>query len=330
MTTTEELWFPLQKIEYDITNARIEATLTNTLAAPFSLVQWTTFITDDGLLFKSDAAITIPAASVSGGDEASWGTVTVVLEALAYQENWLPIGERGNLHVDTHLYIKNLSESMEDKLIYAIPDKLLKEWVTIERGVVRENDVASVEESLRRNLQQRKKELLYEHVKQGDRIIVPFDDLISLYVEDFSTTTPAWSTWSTVEWEVTYRIEYASIARSDLEKAIHVYLDQRPQQMLSLLALQRQNVIFYDPRKTGTGVYIVPTKFDVLRGYNFTQDSTNLLEDIRAKIAGKTKEEAQQIMITYEQIGNVDISIRPPRYDTLPPVASRINFSRQK
>lgn len=330
ITTTEELTFPLQKIEYEITNARIEATITNTLPSAFSLVQWTTFTTEEGIIFKTDVAVTIPAAEAVDWENIILWTTKVYLDALPYQENWLPIGERGNLHADTHLYIKNLAESNEDKLIYAIPDKLIQQWATTERGIVHENDVANVEASLRNMLQQRKKELLYQHVKQWERIIVPFDELITLEVQNFSTTTPAGSTWSTVEWEVTYRIDYVSISRADLEKSIHKYLSQRPQDVLTLLALQRQNIIFYTPRETWTGVYIVPTKFDVLRGYNFSDDTTNLLEDMRAKIAGKTKQEAHAILIWYEQVWNIDITIRPPRYDTLPPIASRIDFSRKK
>lgn len=64
---------------------------------------------------------------------------------------------------------------------------------------MREDDVSRVQDSLRKTLQQRKKELLYQHANDSDLILLPFDDMISLHVEDFSTRTPAGSTGSLVE-----------------------------------------------------------------------------------------------------------------------------------
>ncbi len=322
--TTESMAYPIQKIDYEITNAVIEATLYNTMPSTYSLIQGTTFVTKDGIPFKTNEAISLPAW-VSEEEPSS---VTIMLEALPYEDDGIPVGQRWNLQKDAVLYIKQLPESSKSHLIYATPTQLIQKWSTTEHGTVRASDLDSIQVSLNRTLQLRKKELLYQHVKNPQFFVLPFDDMISLHIDKFSTPTPVGSTWSTVEWEVTYSIDYATVSRKDISDAMHTYVGQRPQNDLSLLALQRQSVIFYSKRAISTGVYVVPTKVDLLWWYNFSSDATNLIEDMRSKIAWKTREEAKAILLAYPQVWDVRIRIRPPWYETLPPVSARIDFTR--
>ena len=47
---------------------------------------------------------------------------------------------------------------------------------------------------------------------------------------------------------------------------------------------------------------------------------------MKSKITGINKKKARDILLKYDEVQDVDISISPPRYDTLPQVKSRIKF----
>jgi hypothetical protein len=103
----------------NITNAQEHAqgsvTLYNTTDIEYAIIAGTTFITDNGLLFKSKSKFTIPPKI----SDTTPGQVTIELKAADADISSQIMGEKGNIPKDTTLYIKNLKSSYFLKSIYA-------------------------------------------------------------------------------------------------------------------------------------------------------------------------------------------------------------------
>ena len=70
----------------------------------------------------------------------------------------------------------------------------------------------------------------------------------------------------------------------------------------------------------------MPTKMSVIRGYDFSKDYNGIKEDMKNKIIGKKKDDAQKLLLDYEEIGSILIKISPPWSDMIPSIRSRVRF----
>jgi hypothetical protein len=86
----------------------------NTLPTPFLLKAGTTFMTDEGLLYASKSALSLPAAV---GKVPSKQEVILVAKRIDMHD--VGIGERGNIGQDKRLYIAKIPQSRYAQAIYA-------------------------------------------------------------------------------------------------------------------------------------------------------------------------------------------------------------------
>ena len=108
------------------TNARGTATLYNELVADQALKPNTRFISDDGVVFRSESWINIPWAKEDNGITQIW-TIEVTLAADISDEAGRIIGSRGNIPTGTILSIPGLKFN-RDK-VYAKTDSPFLGWM---------------------------------------------------------------------------------------------------------------------------------------------------------------------------------------------------------
>ncbi len=313
----------VQNITYTNTNAKGTVKITNKLPSPFSLIGKTKFVDAEWIIFESDERFTIPAAE---GETPSETYITVT--AAEIQEDGAMIGERGNIPDGTKLLIKNLPESAQQEAVVGIAVRDFAGGSTSATGTVISQDVEQIEANIIAYMEDKKKDHIKEMVDISDKEILLFDEFIHLNIQEFVTSANVWAVTAFIEGKVTATVEFAYVKHEDLEAAVTTYLEQRPSENLQLLGFDTNSISFYDliPHTYLTGVYLIPTKMNAIRWYNFTSDNSGLLPEIRSKIAGSVRDVAEQRILEYEEISQADIRISPPWYNTLPQVKSRIEF----
>lgn len=312
----------VQNISYDIENAHGTIEIFNTLPERISLLDKTKFIDDTGMLFTADTAI-----NLAPGTPEVPSTTFISVTALPYTNQWEIIWELGNIPKDTTLWIKNLPESMLQKNIYALSTNDFKQWVTNATWTVIAEDITKMENKIIDYMNEKTKENLKKWFDQQDKKILFFDDFISLSIDKFITTSHIGDATSFIEWEVKASINFIYIEETDLITAVDTYLQERPSNNQFLVDYDENSLTFYDIQKRPSDdVFFIPTKLNTIRWYNFKDDHNNLIEEIKAKIVGMKRDEVKNTLLKYDDIQDVDISISPPRYDTMPQVKSRIKF----
>lgn len=316
----------VSNITFDVTPAKGFITFYNTTNSPISLLASTKLVTDEGVLFQTDERVDLPAWT----KENPW-QVSVSVTALETLEDWSPIGELGNIEKETVLRIKNLPESMAAKQVYAIATVDFAGWSTTATWTVVLEDIERIEQIMMQYMEDNKSSYLKEHLRDANHILFPFPELLTLEINEFITTSSVGDAATFVEGKIKATIKYAYVTRNDIQKAVDVYLKQRPSQWMTLFDYDKHSVTFFELRQTlFTGHYLIPTKTNVVRGYDFTEDRNGILEEVKGKIVGLNKEDARSLILTYPEISQATISLSPPRYDTLPQVTSRITVRTQE
>lgn len=312
----------VQNIEFSTIEATGKITLYNTTDESISLLPQTTLVTPTDLVFKTDARVTIPPGTI----DIPWkNSVTVTAEA--FTEKGIIIWELGNIAQDTVLRIKNLPQSMQEKRVYATASSVFKWWLTQAKWSVITNDIDVIEDKILTYMQDKKKEVLQNTIIEKEEFILLYDEYIWLIVEEFITTSNAWDITSFIEWEIKAHITYRYVKQKDITKAVDTYIAKRNSNNLTLLNYDFNSLTFYNIHKeTQGGEIYIPTKLNIVRGYNFEDDVNKLVPEMKAKIAGKNSQQVKELLLEYEEIDDVTITISPPWYDTLPDVASRINL----
>ena len=121
-------------------------------------------------------------------------------------------------------------------------------------------------------------------------------------------------------------IIYHYIKQEDFDRAINHYFAQRSTQSLRLVSIQPESLKMFDPIVVATGVYSIPMTVSTFRSYNFQSDIGGILSQITQHIAGVSKEQARQEILSYPDVSVAKIVVSPFWYQTIPSIKSRIEF----
>lgn len=311
---------------YEIENAVWSLRIENSLPYPFSLLPNTRFVIDEDIIYVSSQRVEIPA-----GREWNPGTAIVEVEANSHRENGIPIWSDGNIPKWSELIIKNLSESYTDRKLLAYATKDFSGGDTITRGTVIQDDIDKIEQKIIDAMASNKEEFITSIYRDQEYIAMPFDEMYDLDIQEFLTTSTVWDIVSLIDGKVNANLAFRSIARSDLEKGIYTFLDQRDPNIKRQYDINRNSVTFYDPirmEEEDLGIYyfLIPTKVEMIHHYDFVIDPYQITLEMKDKIVGKSKTEAIQIIKEYEEVWSVDIRISPSWFNLIPTSKSRIRF----
>ena len=320
---TTSLWLDIADITYTTSPAQWSIRIINTLPSSYSLVQWTQFVTDQWNVYRSDTSIEIPA----------WTSqdpviVSARLTSTEVNDLWVRQWEDANILEWTRLRIKNLSESMVMQWIRAESIDRFEGWRVKANWVVSENDIATLRRQLEDTMDENKRNYLNQATQwDSDYFNLPFDRFISFTPTRFETDAEQWDDLIQIQWTITGELTYHRIARSDLINAMKNHLLERPLVWYRLMDTDQWSLRMYDLIETPTtGQYYMPTRLNTIRGYDFENDQNGIESEIIQRIAWRSRDEAQSIILWYEQVQQATISMSPPWYDTLPESTERITI----
>jgi hypothetical protein len=317
-----EMTINVQNINFVTTQAKGEVIIYNTLAEPLSLIANSKLIGPDDILFTTDTSVEVP-----GWSTALPGTARVQVTALSARENGEPIGEEGNIAKHTRLLIKNLPTSNETEEIFAEASMAFVGWSTEAQGTVLAEDIEKIEEKITDYVQEKRKEILQSTFTQRDGYILLFDDLITVDIQEFITTSHEGEKTAFIDGKLKGNIDFFFVKWADLLQGITTYIAQRPSEELFHIIPDPNSVTFFTyTHNEAYDFLVIPTKVDLIYNYNFSRDGNGVLQEIREKIAWLATNEALRILMDYPEIGTAKIRISPSWYTTLPSLWAKIRF----
>lgn len=310
-------------ITYETQPAKWTVSIINTLPEEYSLIAWTQLITDQWIIYRTDVGVNIPAWSTENPTSQSVSITWEEFNAYGVRQ-W----EESNSIWWTRLWVRNLSESMVMQAIWAQVDTSLEWWSVIANWVVSEADIEQLKENLIETMDSDKKQYLNKATQDDTKnIILPFDEFIEFIPERFTTDAESGDALIQLEWAVEWKLIYHQIPKTSLISNISDYVQERPLPGNTLLTYDMWSLRIYDLIQTPTtGQYYMPTRLNTVWWYDFENDQNILTSEIIDRIKWLSLTDAEKVILSYSQILDIDISMSPPRYDTLPNTEERIRF----
>lgn len=321
ITYKYELSISTKNIKYIQNPSRWEVKLINKTEKKYSFVPQTRLVTDDWIVFQTSNRNEIPA-----GSEENPSETIIKIKAMEKDENWIFIWERWNLNTWTLLYIKNLSQSLYLKKIYAQVENPIFWWKLSSQWTVSQADIDMLSWRLISYINQNKKDIISKNFEIEWWILIWFNDLISNQIKQIVIENKTWDQTSTIKWYIIADINFYYTYRDNISQWFSKHISQRPSEKSKLITIDKNTLVFFEDIKKEWDVIVIPTKIDIIQWYDFSKDINWILEDIKTKIVSKDKEYAEKTILSYPEIAWTDIKIRPPRYNTLPKLKSRIEF----
>lgn len=296
----------------------------NNTERDYSFLPNTRFITDDWLLFKITRWLNLPAAF----NWVPWeARITVI--AMEKDDMWSLMWPRWNIKQNTLMYIKNLKQSFFLKDIHAIAIEDFEWWSLSSEWVITSWDINLLSWKLYDYINNNKVDIVKSNFRLNDTILLTLDDIISTEILNINLPDNVWEKSSAVKGSITARMVFSYVQREDLVEAFKTYSLQRPSDKVKTLNIDKNSLTFFyedDTVKQLNNLYIIPTKINIIQGYDFEKDVNGIMDDVREKIAWKTKKEAINILLDSQEVSSANIQIRPLWYATIPRIKSRINI----
>ncbi|MDR2190334.1 MAG: hypothetical protein LBP53_03990 [Candidatus Peribacteria bacterium] len=235
--------------------------------------------------------------------------------------------------------IRNINESYYLKEIRAESMEQFQGGSTQSIGSITDKDIATLTGKLVEQVYKQKMNIVSQNFAIPDGILLPFESITTTKFNDIIVNQSGVKDTPTIKGTayITYTFHY--IYRKDLSKAFITYLNERPSEKIQVLNIDKSSIKFIkdsssfeegELKKNGTTL-IIPTQINSIQGYDFSQDTNNILPEIKTTIAGKGVEEARSYMLSTfpKEIGSVKITVAPLRYTSIPTIKSRIKIEIQ-
>lgn len=324
-------WFIDYKYEMSLSVANIkhlqnpsqgQLRIINKTDQEYSFIKNTRFETSDGIAFKSNDRFKIPAAYWENR-----GETTINVTAMEQDAQGFIIGAKGNISKDTKAYIKLLKNSYYLKEVYGEAVEQFS-WGNVEsQGTITTKDIDILSGKLVEYINKQKRNIVNQNFNLENNLLLNFDNLIVSQIKNITVYNKEWEKVPQIKWSIIARLNFIYIKTNDLLDGVRKYLNQRPSEKVELINIDKNSIMFFNDIKEDKGVYIIPTKVSVIQWYNFSKDINGVLDSLKSRILGMDKNEAKEIILAYPEISNALIKVRPPRYNTLPKLKSRIKIN---
>ncbi len=285
----------------------------------YSFVPNTRFETSDGRMFQS-----LDWFKLWPGTQRVPGEVIIAVKAMEKDVNGAYMWVRGNIDKWTRMYIKNLKASFYLKDVYAESIENFTGGAYHTEWKVTAEDIAVLSGKLYDYIQKQKKNIVNQNFTIDGAILLPFSELMHVDILWVSVKNKAGEDTSQVQGTIVARLHFVYIKSKDLLDAVGKYIKQRPSEKVQLVTIDTNTLSFFDNIKFKNGIYVIPTKIDVIQWYNFEYDVNGVLEDIKDAILWKQEDEARKIILDYPEISTVHLRVKPIWYSEVPKLKSRI------
>jgi hypothetical protein len=321
-----EMIISASNLEYIQNPSRGRVRIYNTSDQEYNLVANTRFVTDDGRMFQATRPFTIPAKE--------WGVVgeTIIsLQAMENDNEGIIMGSRGNIPTGTRLYVRNLTKSYFTKEIYAEAMESFTGGTTSSTGSIGSGDYQILAQKLHEYISGQKYTIVAQQFPYSDSIFLRIPDLVSYTINDIQIDDSTSNDKPLLKGTVYANMNFSYVTWQDFQNAVNTYTAQRPSDKVEIISVDKNSLTFFnDDIKFVDGVYILPTKISLIQGYDFLQDINGIISTIKRRIISLPEEEARKIILEYPEISTVRIVIRPPWYNSIPRLKSRIMTRIQK
>ncbi len=315
----------VKNIRYLQNPSRWQIKIYNTTDSALWLKPNTKLITDDGMIYK-----TLNRLNLKPGSSAKPSETIIDVEALETDIKWNIIWQRWNIPSWTKLLIKNLRTSFITKQVYSEAFSDFTWWKTNTKWTITNQDILSFSGKISDFIWDNKKEILIKQLNNSDIKPMLFDDTIDVIPVSLETSQKVWSDSSTIEWTMKFKITYKYINRIDMQNAVNKYIKQRPSDSISLIDIDKTSTTFFEKNEIGSGVYIIPTKVNTVRWYNFESDISNIKNNIIEKIIWKDTKSARDSILSYPDVSDVNIKLSPFWIKNIPNFKSNIKIYNGK
>jgi len=290
----------------------------------FALVPNTRFITDDGRLFQTTNRIEIPAWY----DGIPWELV-IRVKAMEKDDNDILMWDRWNITKWTTLYIKNLKQSLFLKEIYAVVLEDFTWWSLTTDWEVTQKDIDLLSEKMVSYITQQKKNIVTQNFNIKDSLLLAFNDTITTLIKNIDVPHELWEKNSLMNGHIDVSFNFFYIRWADLIQAFSDYINQRPSNKTQLVSINKNSLVFFeeDGLVEKDGTFIIPTKIEIIQGYDFKKDIVWIVEDIKSHIVWWNKETARNYVLWFPEVSSVKIKIVPSWYGSIPKLKSRIKVN---
>ncbi len=326
--------FPSTKKDYELTNARGKLTIFNETNKPKFFIP-SRLATDDGLVFRTQENITVPAKK-----DGKPGQLTVDVIADAFDLKNQPIGSRGNIEAGTELYFPALKADKRE-IYYAKANRgPLVGGSTLTHYFIGEDDyekakpiltetyrvqgIESLQKELEgRNIREKKNYILLNktHLFKSTLIDYQFDPtLIGTESQTFSVKGTVKVSGLVFDQDAIIKILQSQIESSqgDRKKLLRVDETSIEYRVLDYTHLEDEHWV-----KLSVSLMGIET-LDLAK-----QNESAIVwqEKLKKEIAGKSKKEAQSILVNHPEIDEVlGIKISPFWNKSIPSVFDQIEF----
>lgn len=201
-------------------------------------------------------------------------------------------------------------------------------WHYIREWEITAKDIDLLSWKLVNYIDQQKKNIAIQNFANKEWILLTFSDTIDYKIKSIDIPHEIWEKTSLINWTITAEISFIYITRSDLVAAFSEYLQQRPSEKSKFISLDKNSLIFYedDWSNDNKWVFVVPTKIQVIQGYDFSKDINWILDEIKDHIVWTDTEIARTYILQYPEVSSVKLKISPRWYSTIPKLKSRIKI----
>lgn len=312
--------------------ARGELTIFNLRNGAWPLVAETQFQTAEGLIFRTQKAVTVPAAQ--GADKP--GTVTIEVIANQLDAYGQAIGERGNIG-STQFFLPNLSSSAQ-KDLYAKNTDPFTGGITKTQRKILKKDIGEAQQKMKEELEKAAVSELeaeinrYNERNKGSRLILLKDTRVKVFQfgEPVITLPPGLEGKMLPSFQIHGEIEVSGIAYNEeevlsiLTNSFKVDPKQHLVEVESKFSSQVSGKIDPDMKNiTLTATLKGVEEFEISPN---SEHGEEFIKKIKEHILNKNHDEAISYIQNLPEIATVEITSWPPWTTTLPAIQENIKI----
>jgi hypothetical protein len=311
-------------------NASGYLTIINTTENEWPLIASTRFQTEDGVVFRIQDSVTVPAAATGVPGEADAFVLADSLDA-----NGTPTGERGNIGPSSFI-LPGLKESSQAEL-YGESYDFMTGGESVVSAIVTEEDLIAAEEKLETQLKEKvlsalRKEVLSESNSENVTLNLLEDSDVLIYGAADIDLPYELIGQEMETFEVSGDIEISGVAYDEDE----ILLILKSEIMTS--TTPGKQLVRIDDDSVSTSVlesnpdynyYKFTAQIQGIEEYEIDPElegGSKLTKKIKEHIAGKSVEEAESYVQNLPEVNSVDISIWPGWSPTIPTLPENIKI----
>jgi len=315
------------------TNASGTVTLINERETPWDLVAFTRLQTEDGLVFRTQSAVRVPASTSSG-----FGTVDVQVVADETDAYNRVIGERGNIEASSFI-LPGLREESQKKL-YGRSSAPMTGGSSVVTLKVSQKDIDAAQLLLTAQLEDSAEAKLDEEIARRNTLNATNLTLLKGYGA-LTLSDPILSVPDNLvdalqdQFEVKGSLTVSGYAFSydEFLTEMKTALEAKKSPEKNLIKLEENSVTYevFEVNKTN-GLIRFTATMKGIEAYNLdpeTETGANLIKKIKEHITGKPIKEAEDYIQNLAEVNKVDISCWPMWAPTIPTVLENIEIKIQ-